>query len=198
MSTTKKSTRIGVWAIAILLVLTTLTAFAAPVIGILFPQTNSNTVAQNDYYKKQSEKQASTQQAQTDAQMAMIKNYKSFTDLVTPGEFDPDAITELKVTELKAGTGDKIAATDAVNANYTGWNANGNIFDTTKKTDDEPTPIEFPLSGVIKGWTQGLTDQKVGGIYLLEIPSDLAYGGNAGDSLTAGPLKFVVEIVSKK
>jgi peptidylprolyl isomerase len=55
------------------------------------------------------------------------------------------------------------------------------------------------LTGVIKGWTLGLTDQKVGSKVLLTIPTDLAYGKNAAaEGKPAGPLVFVVEIKAKK
>ncbi|MDR3125530.1 MAG: FKBP-type peptidyl-prolyl cis-trans isomerase, partial [Candidatus Nomurabacteria bacterium] len=57
-------------------------------------------------------------------------------------------------------------------------------------------PIQFPLSGVITGWSEGLTGAQVGGVYELTIPADKAYGGEAGESATSGPLKFIVEIVS--
>ncbi|MDR0847250.1 MAG: FKBP-type peptidyl-prolyl cis-trans isomerase [Lactobacillales bacterium] len=123
-------------------------------------------------------------------------DYYVFTDLIKNEKFDPEAVTELKVETLQEGTGEVVKETDTVKANYTGWNSKGIIFDTTKKTTGDAVPVEFPLSGVIKGWTQGLTGQKVGGIYKLTIPADLAYGGVAGQGPTTGPLVFVVEIVS--
>ena len=144
--------------------------------------------------KQQGNEQASnqpTEQKQTDLQV--------FTDLAKPEKFDAASVTELKVEELKAGTGDTIAETDTISANYSGWNAAGTIFDTTKKSADAtPTPIEFPLSGVIPGWTKGLAGKKVGGIYKLMIPADMAYGDRAPSKDTSGPLAFVVEIVAKK
>ena len=86
---------------------------------------------------------------------------------------------------------------DNISANYTGWTADGKIFDTTRKTSDATTaPISFSLSGVIAGWTQGLAGQKVGGVYLLTIPSRLAYGDSVPTGYPAGPLKFIVEITA--
>jgi FKBP-type peptidyl-prolyl cis-trans isomerase len=139
---------------------------------------------------------SSTQQSSSQTQ----NDYQVFTDLAKAEKFDAASVKELKVDTLKEGTGDVIAESDMISANYTGWNASGTIFDTTKKSADGPTtPIEFPLSGVIPGWTKGLAGQKVGGIYLLTIPADMAYGDNNSQSPEAsGPLKFVVEVVSKK
>lgn len=122
-----------------------------------------------------------------------------FTKLAKAKKFDAAKVKELKVEELKAGDGDVVAETDTIKANYTGWNAEGVIFDSTKKSADAPlTPIEFPLTGVIPGWTKGLAGKKVGGIYKLTIPADMAYGSQAPSAETSGPLEFVVEILSKK
>lgn len=122
-----------------------------------------------------------------------------FTKLAKAKKFDAAKVKELKVEELKAGDGDMVAETDTIKANYTGWNAEGVIFDSTKKSADAPlTPIEFPLTGVIPGWTKGLAGKKVGGIYKLTMPADMAYGSQAPSAETSGPLEFVVEILSKK
>lgn len=122
-----------------------------------------------------------------------------FTKLAKAKKFDAAKVKELKVEELKAGDGDLVAETDTIKANYTGWNAEGVIFDSTKKSADAPlTPIEFPLTGVIPGWTKGLAGKKVGGIYKLTMPADMAYGSQAPSAETSGPLEFVVEILSKK
>lgn len=122
-----------------------------------------------------------------------------FTKLAKAKKFDAAKVKELKVEELKAGDGDVVAETDTIKANYTGWNAEGVIFDSTKKSADAPLePIEFPLTGVIPGWTKGLAGKKVGGIYKLTMPADMAYGSQAPSAETSGPLEFVVEILSKK
>lgn len=143
--------------------------------------------------------QASTAQQESDTQAQKKPDYQVFTNLAKAEKFDPANVTELKVEELKAGTGDTVSESDTISANYTGWNASGIIFDSTKKSADTPaTPIEFPLSGVIPGWTKGLAGKKVGGIYKLTIPSNMAYGDKAPSKDVAGPLAFVVEIVAKK
>jgi FKBP-type peptidyl-prolyl cis-trans isomerase FkpA len=69
----------------------------------------------------------------------------------------------------------------------------GTVFDSSV---DRGQTISFPLSGVIKGWQEGLAMMKEGGKATLVIPSDLAYGDNgSGDTIPPGAtLKFEVEL----
>ena len=123
----------------------------------------------------------------------------TFSDKGVPSASIPktDAPSGLAVKVLSEGSGDKVAATDTIEANYTGWRwDDGKEFESTFAKNQ---PATFPLTGVIKGWTLGLTDQKVGSKVLLTIPTDLAYGKNAAaEGKPAGPLVFVVEIKAKK
>lgn len=112
--------------------------------------------------------------------------------------FDPASVTELKVETLKEGDGAVATADSTVNANYFGWTSDGKIFDSSKK-GGAATPIEFPLSGVIAGWTEGLTGVKQGSTVKLTIPADKAYGAeDKGDGRPFGPLVFIVELKEVK
>src|SRR5205085_521848 len=72
------------------------------------------------------------------------------------------------------GTGDTVKPNATVTVDYTGAVAStGVIFQSSK---DSGQPVSFPLSGVIKGWTQGIPGMKVGGTRRLLIPASLAYG----------------------
>ena len=84
-----------------------------------------------------------------------------------------ETATGLKYYELRAGTGDSPLPTSKVKVHYTGWTLDGKKFDSSV---DRGTPAEFPLNGVIKGWTEGVGSMKVGGKRKLVIPYDLAYG----------------------
>src|ERR671930_455696 len=75
--------------------------------------------------------------------------------------------------ELKAGSGDAPKATDTVKVHYTGTLTDGTVFDSSVKRGE---PATFPVSGVIKCWTEGLQMMKVGGKAKLVCPSDIAYG----------------------
>jgi FKBP-type peptidyl-prolyl cis-trans isomerase len=74
---------------------------------------------------------------------------------------------------VKEGTGKSPKATDDVTVHYTGRLTNGTVFDSSVERGE---PATFPLSGVIKGWTEGLQLMKEGGKAIFCIPSDLGYG----------------------
>ncbi len=112
--------------------------------------------------------------------------------------FDAASVTELKVETLVQGEGAAATAESTVNANYFGWTSDGKIFDSTNK-GGVATPIDFPLNGVIKGWTEGLTGVKQGSTVKLTIPADKAYGAvDNGDGRPFGPLVFIVELKEVK
>lgn len=106
---------------------------------------------------------------------------------------DNEAPADLVVKVIEEGTGEEITEADTIAANYTGWSWQGEQFDSSFERGE---PTEFPLSGVIPGWTQGLSGLKVGAKVLLVIPSVMAYGDQATQG-PAGPLAFYVEIVEK-
>ncbi len=105
-----------------------------------------------------------------------------------------EAPADLVVKVIEEGTGEEITEADTIAANYTGWSWQGEKFDSSF---DRGEPSEFPLSGVIPGWTQGLSGLKAGAKVLLVIPSDMAYGDQPSQGQPAGPLAFYVEIVEK-
>ena len=96
---------------------------------------------------------------------------------------------------LTAGTGSKPTSADTVVCNYRGTLINGTEFDSSYKRGQ---PATFPVSGVIKGWTEALPMMPVGSKWQLFIPADLAYGDRApGPEI--GPnstLIFEVELLS--
>lgn len=107
-----------------------------------------------------------------------------------------DPVTELVVTDEVEGTGDVVGPDDFVTAHYVGVSAStGEEFDSSW---DRGEPVEFPLSGVIQGWSEGLVGMKVGGRRTLVIPADMAYGDNPppGSGIAPGEtLVFTVDLV---
>ncbi len=105
--------------------------------------------------------------------------------------------TDLQYFDMKVGTGEVVPSTATVEVHYTGWLTNGKKFDSSR---DRGESIEFPLSGVIKGWTEGLTGMKVGGRRKLVIPPKLGYGkGGAGNVIPPDAiLIFDVEVLAVK
>ncbi len=96
---------------------------------------------------------------------------------------------------LTAGTGPKPTANDTVVCNYRGTLVDGTEFDSSYKRGQ---PATFPVSGVIKGWTEALQLMPVGSKWQLVIPPSLAYG-ERGAGQQIGPdatLVFEVELMS--
>ena len=101
----------------------------------------------------------------------------------------------LQIETISEGKGAKPKATDTVTVHYVGTLIDGKEFDSSVKRGQ---PATFPLTGVIKGWTEGLQLMNVGGKYKLVVPPDLAYGPNGAGQLI-GPnatLVFEVELIS--
>lgn len=90
----------------------------------------------------------------------------------------------------------KPTAKDTVVVNYKGTFINGETFDSSY---DRGEPAEFPLGGVIKGWTEGLQLIGEGGKAILYVPSELAYGQYAPAQIGANrTLIFEVELIKVK
>ena len=77
------------------------------------------------------------------------------------------------ITTLKPGTGPAPAATDKVKVHYHGTLTDGSVFDSSLQRGE---PVTFPLDKVIRCWTEGVQQMKVGGQSRLVCPPDLAYG----------------------
>jgi len=77
------------------------------------------------------------------------------------------------VTPIKPGTGPSPAPSDKVKVHYQGTLTDGTVFDSSVQRGE---PITFPLNGVIKCWTEGVQQMKVGGKSRLVCPADTAYG----------------------
>lgn len=75
--------------------------------------------------------------------------------------------------EVKAGAGDRPAATSVVKVHYHGTFPDGKVFDSSV---DRGEPMEFPLNGVIPCWTEGVQMVAVGGKAKLVCPYSIAYG----------------------
>jgi peptidylprolyl isomerase len=108
---------------------------------------------------------------------------------------------QLKIIDVKRGTGAVAAAGKSVTVHYTGWlyenDAKGKKFDSSV---DRGRPFTFSLGAgnVIPGWDQGVAGMRVGGKRTLIIPPDLGYGANGTPDGTIPPnatLMFDVELL---
>jgi peptidylprolyl isomerase len=96
---------------------------------------------------------------------------------------------------LKHGKGkEHPKATSTVEVHYSGWTLDGQLFDSSVRRGK---PISFPLTDVIKGWTEGVQLMTVGDKARFWIPSKLAYGDKpAREGAPAGPLVFDIELLA--
>ncbi|MBQ4107223.1 MAG: FKBP-type peptidyl-prolyl cis-trans isomerase [Lentisphaeria bacterium] len=117
----------------------------------------------------------------------MAENAKAEGVKVTASGLQYKVITE--------GTGAKPSATSKVRVHYQGSLLDGTVFDSSIQRGE---PIEFMLSQVIPGWTEGVQLMSVGSKYRLFIPAKLGYGSRgAGQAIPPdAALIFDVELIA--
>ena len=96
----------------------------------------------------------------------------------------------------REGKGAKPTAESTVTVHYKGALTDGTVFDSSYERNQ---PADFPVSGVIPGFSEGLLLMKEGAKYTFTIPSDIAYGPQGPASI--GPnqvLVFEVELIAVK
>jgi FKBP-type peptidyl-prolyl cis-trans isomerase FklB len=144
--------------------------------------------------------QSMMEKQQTATKQAAEKNLKEGEDFLAANakkdsvKVLPDGL-QYKI--LRDGTGAQPAAADTVVTHYRGTLIDGKVFDESYGRGE---PITFPVSGVIKGWTEALQMMKVGAKWQLFIPASLAYG-ERGAGQMIGPnsaLVFDIELINVK
>ncbi|HEV2455816.1 MAG TPA: FKBP-type peptidyl-prolyl cis-trans isomerase [Verrucomicrobiae bacterium] len=138
---------------------------------------------------RQKAQAAEGQQNEQEGQAFLARN-KSEPGVVTL----PDGLQYKVITD---GNGATPGPNDMVTVNYRGTFVNGAEFDSSIKRG---RPAEFPVTGVIPGWTEALEKMKVGSKWDVYVPSNLAYGPNGRPPLV-GPnetLIFEVELLGVK
>ncbi len=171
VSHTKKSTRIIIWVIAIVM--------AGGFIGSYFLIILNNN----------------------DQKTAQDQSLKAPDATKPTGQVDKTAykvegkVTELQIFDEVVGTGAEVKAGDTINVHYKGTLAQTGVkFDSSY---DRGEPLTLPLTGVIEGWQKGIPGMKVGGKRRLVIPASMGYGaaGNYGIPPNSD-LVFEIELFS--
>ena len=122
--------------------------------------------------------QAVRQAAQADQAKAAVANKekaKEFFALLASQEGVQKDPSGFYYEILKEGEGATPTMADTVRLHYHGTLIDGTVFDSSV---DRGQPASFPMNGVIKGFSGGLTKSKVGGKIRIYIPSELGYGDN--------------------
>jgi FKBP-type peptidyl-prolyl cis-trans isomerase len=116
----------------------------------------------------------------------LAKNKEKVGVITTPSGLQYEVIT--------MGTGNKPTKDNTVKVHYVGTLIDGTEFDSSIKRNE---PAQFPVSGVIPGWTEALQLMPVGSKFKLYIPESLAYGSSqAGDVIKPfSTLVFEVELL---
>ena len=116
----------------------------------------------------------------------LAKNKEKAGVSVTPSGLQYEVIT--------MGTGPKPTQDNTVKVHYTGTLIDGTEFDSSIRRNE---PAQFPVSGVIAGWTEALQLMPVGSKFKLYIPENLAYGANQASDLIKpfSTLVFEVELL---
>ena len=138
----------------------------------------------NEYFDKQARDQA--KDAIAEGKVFLEENAKKEGVITTKSGLQYQVLTE--------GTGRSPKATDKVRCHYEGWLINGNVFDSSYQRGE---PADFPLNGVIPGWTEGVQLMKEGAKYRFFIPYILGYGERgAGSNIPPySTLIFDVELI---
>lgn len=97
----------------------------------------------------------------------------------------------------REGSGSKPDETSTVEVHYEGRLLDGTVFDSSYRRGE---PLEFPLNGVIQGWTEGLQMMAPGAKAKLTIPPNLGYGEMGAPPRIPGEatLVFDIELLSVK
>lgn len=131
-----------------------------------------------------------------EAEKAKEMNGEGDAFLAENAKRDEVTVTEsgLQYEVMVAGDGEKPSASSTVRTHYHGTLIDGTVFDSSV---DRGEPAEFPVNGVIAGWTEALQLMSVGSKWKLSLPYNLAYG-ERGAGGAIGPyatLVFEVELL---
>lgn len=147
-----------------------------------FTEQEAGTIFEEAYYSLMEKKQA---EAAGNENVFLAENSKKSGVIVTASGLQYEIISE--------GFGQKPSASDTVRVHYEGTLTDGTVFDSSYARGE---PVEFPLSGVIQGWTEGVQLMNVGSKFKFYIHSSLAYGANGGGPIPPySTLIFEVELL---
>lgn len=142
------------------------------------------------FQQRMSQKQAAKQAKEAAANLAKGTTFLEANKTKEGVKVLPSGLQYKVITE---GTGNTPTTSDKVKTNYRGTLIDGKEFDSSYKRGK---PAEFPVTGVIKGWTEALQLMKEGGKWELYIPANLAYSTRPRPGIPANSaLIFEIELI---
>jgi len=134
---------------------------------------------------------------QENLQKTSAKNKTEEEKFLADNKSKPGVVTlsdGLQYKILKDGKGDSPKATDTVIVNYEGTLPNGQVFDSSYA---KGKPVTFPVERVIPGWIEVLKLMKPGSVWMVYVPSALAYGDHGMGPIEANQLLiFKIELIA--
>lgn len=195
---TPKSQRIGIWIIAVVMLVGTIGSFVVMILANKNAQLDQEqqNKAYAEYQKQADEEKKKGVELST-TYYPIFSEYKN-----APAVFDKDTVGDKVITnDIKQGDGAEIGKDTKYQAYYIGWNPRGKSFDSSFDGEQLKAPLDTSQISLISGWNEGVIGMKVGGIREITIPSDLAYGEKGGgtDDIPANtPIKFIIMIIATK
>jgi len=144
------------------------------------------------------ERQAEMAERQAEQDKILYKDYIAENEAFLAKNKEKSGVTVtpsgLQYEVIKMGSGNKPTINSTVKVHYVGSLIDGTEFDSSIERGE---PAQFPLSGVISGWTEALQLMPVGSKFRIYLPQELGYGGNqAGDKIKPfSTLIFDVELL---
>lgn len=136
---------------------------------------------------------------QADLRVEAEKNLRKANEFLEKNKEETGVKTTATGLQYKVeaeGSGPQPKDTDVVVVNFTGRTADGGEFDSTSKRG---RPAEFPIKGVVPGWTEGLLMMKKGAKYTFYVPPNLGYGERPRQKMPPNSvLIFETELVDFK
>lgn len=127
------------------------------------------------------ERQAEMAERQAEQDKVLYKDYIAENEAFLEKNKEKEGVTVtpsgLQYEVIKMGSGNKPTINSTVKVHYVGTLIDGTEFDSSVARGE---PAQFPLSGVISGWTEALQLMPVGSKFRIYLPQELAYGGNQG------------------
>lgn len=132
--------------------------------------------------------------AQTELSAASMAALEAPADVAAVPDYALRTESGLAYHVLREGDGGPHPTlSDSVVVHYTGWQTNGELFDSSVQRG---RPATFGLDMIIEGWVEALQLMEVGELTRVWVPADLAYGENPGGGRPGGMLVFDIELLS--